>query len=63
MPPFLMHNKFVVVDDKKVAFGSFNWTSQAVTGNNESVLMTNDPEIVEPFVEEFQRLWIASEPR
>ena len=53
-----MHHKFVIVDEDRIAFGSFNWTSQAVTGNNESVVVTNDSWIVRPFVEEFHKLWI-----
>jgi len=55
-----MHHKFVLIDDRMVAFGSFNWTSQAVTGNNESVLMTEDPTIVRPFIGEFQRIWVQN---
>ena len=55
--PFLMHHKFMIIDDQTIAFGSFNWTSQAVTGNLESVVITNDELIVKPFCSEFQRMW------
>lgn len=58
-----MHHKFVLIDDRIVAFGSFNWTIQAVTENNESILVTSDPATVRPFVSEFQRLWIEAQPR
>ncbi|XP_057377468.1 uncharacterized protein LOC130699181 [Daphnia carinata] len=61
-PPFLMHHKFVIIDDKVLCFGSFNWTSQAVTGNNESVVVTNDPWVVEPFCAEFKKLWVETKP-
>ena len=55
--PFLMHHKFVIIDEQILAFGSFNWTTQAVTGNFESVLVTNDQQTVKPFCREFQKLW------
>lgn len=52
-----MHHKFMIIDNQILTFGSFNWTSQAVTGNLESLLVTNDQLIVKPFCTEFQRLW------
>ena len=52
-----MHHKFAIVDGQKLISGSFNWTMQAVMGNKENVIVTEDPDIVEPFKEEFQRLW------
>ena len=58
-----MHHKFVVIDDRLVAFGSFNWTSQAVTCNNESLVITNDSLIVAPFCKEFAKLWLQMEPK
>ena len=54
---YLMHHKFAVIDGKKVASGSFNWTMQAVMGNKENVIVTEDPSIVGPFVAEFESLW------
>ena len=61
-PPFLMHHKFFIIDDQLVCSGSFNWTSQAVTGNNESVIVTSDPWTVEPFCAEFEKLWHETKP-
>ena len=57
-----MHHKFVIIDDRLVALGSFNWTSQAVTCNNESLVVTNDSQIVAPFSKEFDKLWHQMEP-
>ena len=55
-----MHHKFVVIDKKTVMMGSFNWTMQAVCGNNDVVLISNHADIVSPFVEEFEKLWIKA---
>lgn len=53
----LMHHKFVIIDDQICLLGSFNWTNQAVRYNNESVIETNDPEIIAPLRVEFNNLW------
>lgn len=57
-----MHHKFVLIDDRTVATGSFNWTSQAVMGNNESVLVTDEPSAAAAFRAEFLQLWDAMKP-
>jgi cardiolipin hydrolase len=59
---FYMHHKFVVVDGSVLITGSFNWTRQAVTGNRENVLVTNNLEIVGPYVEEYEKLWELYKP-
>lgn len=59
---FYMHHKFVVVDGSLLITGSFNWTRQAVTGNRENVLVTNNPEIVRPYVTEYEKLWQLYKP-
>ncbi|KZC11861.1 PREDICTED: mitochondrial cardiolipin hydrolase [Dufourea novaeangliae] len=53
----LMHHKFVIVDNEIVITGSVNWTMSAFFGNFENILVTNQPSIVLPFVEEFDKLW------
>lgn len=53
----LMHHKFIIVDNTVLINGSLNWTMTAFYGNYENVLITNQPALVKPFVEEFARLW------
>ena len=52
-----MHHKFAVVDGRRLVSGSFNWTMQAVMGNKENVIVTEDPDVVGPFVNMFELLW------
>ncbi|PIK55726.1 putative mitochondrial cardiolipin hydrolase-like [Apostichopus japonicus] len=59
---FLMHHKFVIIDKETVMNGSFNWTRNAITANNENVFITNNPEVVKPYMEEFEKLWRYFEP-
>nr|XP_039274436.1 mitochondrial cardiolipin hydrolase-like [Styela clava] len=54
---YLMHHKFVIIDEKIVITGSFNWTHAAVIGNYENVVATNNQKIVQPYIGEFDRLW------
>jgi len=53
----LMHHKFIIIDNKKVILGSLNWTKMSVRTNWENTFITNNCEIVNPFKQEFQRLW------
>lgn len=37
--------------------GSMNWTMQAISGNWENIVITSMPRIVEPFAQEFEKMW------
>jgi len=55
---WLMHHKFLIIDTSVVITGSFNWTQAAITGNHENVMMTNHPDVMLPYVREFEKLWL-----
>ncbi|XP_076847944.1 mitochondrial cardiolipin hydrolase [Brachyhypopomus gauderio] len=57
-----MHHKFALVDGRKLLTGSLNWTLTAVQSNKENVIVTEDPDLVGPYQEEFRRLWEANDP-
>ena len=52
----LMHHKFVIIDNSKLISGSYNWTYNAEYRNNENVLFTDNPTIIEQFQNEFDFL-------
>uniref|UniRef100_A0A3B4EWK3 Mitochondrial cardiolipin hydrolase n=1 Tax=Pundamilia nyererei TaxID=303518 RepID=A0A3B4EWK3_9CICH len=52
-----MHHKFAVVDGRTLITGSLNWTLTAVQSNMENIIITEEPDLVQPFVKEFCRLW------
>jgi len=52
-----MHNKFTVVDEAFVATGSFNYSSNADTKNDENLVFLQGEEIAKNFSEEFSELW------
>lgn len=50
----IQHNKFSISDGKLAITGSFNWTNNAETSNEENCLFIDDPSIVKAFVERFE---------
>lgn len=53
-----MHNKFAVVDGIFLITGSFNWTGQAGSSNQENILVVDNPYYLEKYTAEFNKLWI-----
>lgn len=51
-----MHHKFVIIDDRTVLTGSYNFTVAASTENYENVLLIQSPEIVRRFQIEYDRI-------
>lgn len=53
--PHLLHHKFVIIDDKLLITGSYNWTR--FSGKNyENMVVINDEEVIEQFCNEFDEL-------
>ncbi|GEM_PF-610410 len=59
--PGIFHHKFLVVDGRCVATGSYNWTESAQRRNEENLLIVCDPKVARRYEEEFGRLW--ADPR
>ncbi|ETP48600.1 hypothetical protein F442_05678 [Phytophthora nicotianae P10297] len=52
-----MHHKFCVIDKTILLNGSFNWSRQAVVGNNENLVIHKNGPIVDRFDKHFDQLW------
>ena len=53
--PHLLHHKFVIIDDKLLITGSYNWTR--FSGKNyENMVVISDENVIEQFCEEFDEL-------
>jgi len=58
----IMHNKFLVIDDRHVQTGSFNYTMSAQQRNAENVIVLwNQPGIANAYAREWQRLWTEAD--
>lgn len=50
----LLHDKFCVIDFKKVITGSYNWTYKA-SYNSENILILNDPSVATQYISRFEQ--------
>lgn len=57
--PAHMHHKFALFDGRLVATGSYNWTRSAAEENQENLVVSDHPELLRRFSQEFERLWQA----
>ena len=56
-----MHNKFIIVDDKTVQLGSFNYTKAAENKNAENVMVLYDmPIVAKEYSSQWTKLWNES---
>ncbi len=55
--PYLMHHKVFIVDEQTVILGSFNFSENADTENDENVLIMDDPSLAQAFTAEFGRVY------
>ncbi len=53
----LMHNKFCIVDSKKVFTGSMNPTENGVYKNNNNMILIESEQAAKIFQEEFEEMW------
>jgi len=58
----IMHNKFAIIDGKRLELGSFNYTNHASTANNENQLYLAIPAVVARYRQRFETIWNAAEP-
>ena len=59
--PKLMHNKIMIVDEKTVLTGSFNWSSNGENYNNENLIVINSTYIANIYRNEFTKIWNKSQ--
>lgn len=58
--PFRLHHKVFIIDDETVITGSFNISQNAVTANDENLLIITDRDLAAEFIAEFDRRWAES---
>ncbi|TAK31336.1 MAG: hypothetical protein EPO21_17725 [Chloroflexota bacterium] len=54
--PYAMHHKVFVVDGRLTILGSFNFSENADRGNDENLLIVDDPTFAKAFEDEFGRV-------
>jgi phosphatidylserine/phosphatidylglycerophosphate/cardiolipin synthase-like enzyme len=60
--PNKMHHKVLVIDHRWVVLGSYNFSASAEQNNDENVLILENPEIADRFLQEFERIYALASP-
>jgi len=55
--PRTFHHKVILLDDKTVITGSFNFSNNANKSNDENVVIVENPQIASLYLQEFDRRW------
>ena len=58
---YFMHHKFMIIDNKHVETGSYNFTEIAENINIENIIIISDNEIISKFLVEFANLKLLSD--
>jgi phosphatidylserine/phosphatidylglycerophosphate/cardiolipin synthase-like enzyme len=54
---YTMHHKVIIIDDKTVITGSYNFTRRAEDTNDENLIIIDDADIARMYVQEFERVY------
>lgn len=58
---YTMHHKVIIIDQRVVITGSYNFTGRAEDVNDENLLIIDDPELARAYVEEFERVFAQAQ--
>ena len=58
----LMHHKVIIIDQKIVITGSYNFTASAEESNDENVVIIFSSEVAAKYMAEFQRIYGQAQP-
>jgi phosphatidylserine/phosphatidylglycerophosphate/cardiolipin synthase-like enzyme len=59
---YTMHHKAVIIDDRTVITGSFNFTATADKANDDNLLVIHDPALAALFLQEYARVASMATP-
>lgn len=54
---YILHSKLMIIDDKTVVMGSYNFTESANKTNDENLLIIDDPALAKQYIAEFNRIY------
>ncbi len=54
---YVMHHKVIIIDDRTVITGSYNFTNSAERYNDENLVIIDDPAVAQQYIEEFNRVY------
>mgnify|MGYP001197131657 FL=1 len=61
--PYMLHHKVFIIDGRTVVMGSFNFSENATSSNDENLLIIDNVALAQAFEEEYQRIYqLAQNP-
>lgn len=54
---YTMHHKVIIIDERIVITGSYNFTARAERTNDENLLIIDDPKLAAEYLAEFERVF------
>ncbi len=58
---YILHHKVIIIDDRTVITGSYNFTASAELSNDENLVIVDDPALARAFLEEFERVYAQAQ--
>ncbi len=58
---YILHHKVIVIDERTVITGSYNFTSSAEKDNDENLVIVDDPQLARAYLDEFERVYAQAQ--
>jgi len=57
-----MHHKVIIIDNRIVITGSYNFSQSAEDYNDENLVIIESEELAQAYLAEYERIWQAAAP-
>jgi phosphatidylserine/phosphatidylglycerophosphate/cardiolipin synthase-like enzyme len=58
---YILHHKVIIIDERTVITGSYNFTGSAEQDNDENLVIVDDRNLAQAYLEEFQRVYAQAQ--
>jgi phosphatidylserine/phosphatidylglycerophosphate/cardiolipin synthase-like enzyme len=58
---YILHHKVIVIDERTVITGSYNFTNSAEKDNDENLVIVDDSALARAYLEEFERVYMQAQ--
>jgi len=58
---YILHHKVIVIDERTVLTGSYNFIGSAEKDNDENLVIVDDPNLARAYVDEFERVYAQAQ--
>jgi phosphatidylserine/phosphatidylglycerophosphate/cardiolipin synthase-like enzyme len=58
---YILHHKVIIIDERTVITGSYNFTGSAERDNDENLVIVDDPVLARAYLDEFERVYAQAQ--